>query len=63
MRLPIQISLYDEGPLLEMLEFFAINQTSYQPLNVFPYYTLSTQYIFLMSIITRYEHKQFKHAH
>ena len=27
------ISLFEEGPLLEMLEFLAISHDSYQPLN------------------------------
>ena len=38
------VSFSDEGPLLETLEFFVIGHSSYQPLNLLPYLTLSTQY-------------------
>ena len=31
--LSLMISSFDEGPLFETLEFFAINDGNYQPLN------------------------------
>ena len=38
------VSFSDEGPLLEMLQFFEISHGSYQNFNFSPYISLSIQY-------------------
>ena len=44
------VSVSDEGPLLEKLDFFEISHCSYQPSNFLHDLTLSTKYSILIAV-------------